>query len=98
MKVEISERVVAFVRRQAPEPRRSLRRALRRLASERGDIRALEGPLTGYSRLRVGPYRIVFAYATEPRQSTCIRCIYAERRDVVYTVFRKMLEERILKG
>jgi mRNA interferase RelE/StbE len=98
MKVEISEQVLAFVKRQAPEPRRALRLALRGLASERGDIRTLEGPLAGYCRLRVGPFRVVFAYAAEPTQPTCIRCVYAERRDVVYTVFRKMLEERILKG
>ncbi|MGA7275483.1 MAG: hypothetical protein WBX14_11620 [Candidatus Udaeobacter sp.] len=53
IKVELSKQVVAFVARRAPEPRRALRAALRGLARERGDIRALEGPLKDYHRLRV---------------------------------------------
>ena len=97
MKVELSTQVLNFVRRQAPEPRRNLRQALRGLAAERGDIKTLEGPLNGYQRLRVGPFRIVFAYAVAPGRPTCIRCVFAERRDLVYTVFRKMLEQRLLE-
>jgi len=48
---------LAFVRRLAPEPRRTIRRALRDLALGKGDIRQLEPPLEGYSRLRIGAYR-----------------------------------------
>jgi mRNA-degrading endonuclease RelE of RelBE toxin-antitoxin system len=97
MKVEVSEQVAAFVRRQAPEPRRRLRLALRRLASERGDIRALEGPLRGYHRLRVGPFRVVFATTADTGQPACIHCLFAERRDIVYTVFSRVLQRNILK-
>lgn len=61
-KVELSEEVARFVARRAPEPRRMLRSALRALARERGDIRALEGPLKEYHRLSVGSYRIIFTY------------------------------------
>ena len=97
MKVEVSDQVAAFVRSQAPKPRRRLRLALRKLESERGDIRALEGPLRGYHRLRVGPYRVVFATSAEAGQPACIRCLFAERRDVVYTVFSRVLQRSILE-
>ena len=94
MKVELSLQVVTFVRSQAPESRRRLRLALRRLlATGDGDIRALEGPLQGYHRLRVGSCRVVFAYREEP----CVHCLYAERRDTVYTVFSRMLERQVLE-
>ncbi len=96
MKVEVSDQVAAFVRSQAPEPRRKLRLALRKLEAERGDIRALEGPLRGYQRLRVGPYRVVFAVKADPRGPVHLRCIYAERRDVVYAVFSRMLQQSIV--
>ena len=96
MKVELADQVVTFIRSQAPDPRRKLRLALRDLASEHGDIRALEGPLQGYHRLRIGSYRIVLAYGRKSGTTTCIRCLFAERRDTVYTVFTRMLERQIL--
>ena len=96
MKVELSEQVVTFLRSQAPDPRHKLRLALRELASECGDLKVLEGPLQGYHRLRVGSYRIVFAYARQSDSTTGIRCLFAERRNTVYTVFTRMLERQIL--
>lgn len=94
-RVELSEQVVRFVARQAPEPRRVLRLALRGLAKERGDIRALEGPLQNFHRLRAGGYRVIFAYRiTAKRQS--IHCIFAERRSAVYEVFDQLLKQRLL--
>ena len=97
MRVELSDQVVEFVKSQPPEPRRRIRLALRKLEGETGDIRALEGPLCGYRRLRVGPYRIVYATAAEPGKPVCIRCIFAERRDVVYAVFSDMMKRRVLE-
>ena len=97
MTVELAEQVVRFVRSQSPESRRRLRLAMRKLEAERGDIKALEGPLRGYHRLRVGPYRIVFAYATRADAPVGIRCLFAERRDTVYTVFSRMLERELLE-
>ena len=95
-KVELSEQVVRFVARRAPEPRRALRTALRKLARERGDIRVLEGPLKNYHRLRVGGFRIIFVYhMTGKRRS--IRCIYAERRDAVYEIFAQLLKKHLLE-
>ena len=92
MKVELEQQVVDFVRSCAPDPRKLLREALRALAQERGDIRPLEGPLHDYCRLRVGSYRVIFRYATEHHHA-CIRCVFAERRSIVYEVFERMLTE-----
>ena len=81
----------------APEPRRAWRGALRALARERGDISALESPLTDYHRLRVGGYRIIFAYRVTGKRRS-IQCIYAERRDAVYEVFARLLKKHLLEG
>ena len=88
MRVVLAGQVVEFLRRLPPEPKRRLRQALRDLTRERGDLKALEPPLDGYCRLRVGGYRIVFSYG---KRGT-IECIFAERRSVVY----ELLLERIL--
>ncbi len=97
MDVEVSEQVASFIRRQPPEPRRYLRLALRALSSERGDIKALEGPLNGYHRLRIRGYRVVFAYDVAKQGRPVIRCIVVERRDIVYEVFEQMISDRLLR-
>ncbi len=91
MKVELAKQVVDFVRGQAPEPRKRLRRALKQLGSDAGDIKALEGPLDGYCRLRVGAYRIIFSYAAQ----RTLQCVFAERRSIVYEVFAEALAEKL---
>lgn len=91
MKVELSPQVVDFVRRLAPEPRRTLRQALKDLASDKGDIKPLEGPLDGYCRLRVQAYRIIFSYSG--RRS--IQCVFAERRSIVYELFAQILGDKL---
>lgn len=92
MTVLLSEQVVAFVRRLAPEPRRALRQALRGLASGKGDLRQLEAPLQGYHRLRVGAYRVIFAYG----EKRAIECLFAERRSLVYEIFAREVAARLL--
>ena len=89
MRVEVAEQVVDFVRRLAPEPRRLLRKALRNLASGQGDIKPLEGPLSGYCRLRVRGYRVILSYA----KKGSVQCIYAERRSLIYEVFADTLRD-----
>ncbi len=96
-KVELSEQVVRFVAGRAPGPRRMLREALRNLARESGDICALEGPLEDYHRLRVGGYRIIFAYKLSRKRRT-IRCAFAERRSAVYETFQQLLQKHLLEG
>ena len=95
MAVEVSEQVAAFIRRQPPEPRRFLRLALRALEREKGDIKALEGPLNGFYRLRIRGYRIVFVRGVSMKGRDVIRCLVADRRDIIYEVFEQLLAERL---
>ena len=97
IKIDLSEQVVRFVGRRAPQPRRMLRDAVRGLARERGDIRALEGPLKDYHRLRVGGYRIIFAYRITGKRRK-IQCVYAERRSAVYEMFAQLLKKHLLES
>jgi len=94
MKVELAAQVVEFVRRLPPGPKRRLRRALRDLTREKGDITALEAPLDGYCRLRVGGYRVVFAYGTRGT----IQCVFAEQRSIVYELLLERLREELGKA
>jgi mRNA-degrading endonuclease RelE of RelBE toxin-antitoxin system len=91
MKVEVSSQVTDFIRRQAPEPRRLLRRALKELTRDKGDIKPLEAPLEEYCRLRVRGYRIIVHYTGHGS----IQCVFAERRSIVYEVFAQTLVDRL---
>ena len=75
-----------FIRARPPEPQRWLRDALRKLAEEKGDLKALDGELEGYHRLRVRSYRIIFRYDLR-KNERIIRCDFAEHRGVVYETF-----------
>ncbi len=86
VKVEIERQVARFIDSLAPEPRRLLRRALRALERESGDIRALEAELSGFYRLRVGRYRVIFHYL-QHGDARVIRCVYANHRSLIYEVF-----------
>jgi mRNA interferase RelE/StbE len=83
--------VVEFSRRLAPEPRRAVKKALADLREERGDIRALEGDLSGYYRLRVGRHRIIFSYAADGS----IEAVLIEERHLVYEVFEAQFIKRL---
>jgi mRNA interferase RelE/StbE len=83
--------VVTFAKRLAPEQRRAVKLALQDLRTERGDIRALEGALTGYYRLRVGKFRIIFAYATDG----AIEALFIEERSLVYEIFEAEFIKRL---
>ena len=89
-RVELDPEVVDFVRSLAPEPRRRLREGLRGLAEEKGDLKQLEADLAGYARLRVGSYRVIIRFFAE-RGERVARCVYAERRAVVYELFSEIL-------
>lgn len=91
MKVEIATQVRDFVGALPPVPRNKLRAALRALESERGDIKALEGPLEDYFRLRIGTYRVIFRYHVTGHHRV-IRCDFAEKRSIVYEAFQHLME------
>ena len=89
-RVEWSSQVERFVLAQAPGPRRRLRLAIRGLAEGRGDTKALVDELMGYSRLRVGQYRVIYFERVRQGQRV-VECIFAERRNVIYELFTQML-------
>jgi len=92
IKVELEQQVVDFIRSLPPEPRHALRRGIKSLEQEKGDIRALEGELEGFYRLRVLRYRIIFFYQIRTDRRT-IRCIYAAPRGIVYEVFAQGIRD-----
>ena len=84
--VNLAAQVVDFFGQLAPEPRNKLRFALRALEREVGDIKSLEGKLTGYLRMRSGSYRVVFIRRVRDGNPV-IDCVFAEHRSLVYEVF-----------
>jgi mRNA interferase RelE/StbE len=90
--VHLSHQVESFIKSLAPEPRRRMRDALKGLAQAKGDIRALEQNLTGFCRLRVGRYRVVFRYVPGKNGPQCF-CDYAESRNVIYEHLAAILSE-----
>ena len=85
------------MRALAPEPRRSVRAALKSLENEKGDIKQLEGDLSGYARLRVGTHRVLIRFYAE-RGERVARCLFAEKRAVVYELFAEILRGQSPKG
>jgi len=94
MKVRLALQVVDFIRSLAPEPRRTVRLALRELEKGKGDIKPLEGPLQDYCRLRIGPYRVILSYG----KAGTIECVFAERRSIVYEIFADAMVERLMRN
>lgn len=83
MKVVVSEQVAARLRTLHPDHRAEVRRALRDLAKGRGDVKELAGSLSGFYRLRIGRYRVVFRYEDN------IEAVFFEHRSIVYELFRR---------
>ena len=90
IRIELDPQVAEFVRSLSPEPRRRLRKALRGLEEEAGDLKQLEADLTGYARLRAGSYRVILRFYADAGQRVA-RCVFAERRAVVYELFSEIL-------
>jgi mRNA-degrading endonuclease RelE of RelBE toxin-antitoxin system len=59
---------------------------------ERGDIRSLDQSLTGYYRLRVGKYRIIFRY----QDNMTIEVVFIEERRLVYEVYEEQLARKLI--
>ena len=89
----------AFIKALAPEPRRGLRQAIKQLAEGRTaglDLRALEGRLQGYMRLRVGTYRVIYTVTADASGPT-LTFIGAGPRSSIYDAFEKILAEQRLR-
>jgi len=94
--VRMAPQVAAFVRSLAPETRHKLRLALRELERGRGDLKALEGSLQGYHRLRIGAFRIIVRFGTLPGGRPAAFCIFAERRSLVYVMLEDLLNQGLV--
>jgi mRNA-degrading endonuclease RelE of RelBE toxin-antitoxin system len=95
--VRVSDQVAGFVRSLAPEPRARLRAGIKSLADGAGDIKPLHGELSGWYRLRVDSFRVLFTEKASPG-GRVVDCVYANRRSVVYDLFRELLRNELLGG
>jgi mRNA-degrading endonuclease RelE of RelBE toxin-antitoxin system len=89
MKVEISPQVIEFLQSLAPEPRRALIRAIKRLPAGHGDVKRLQKDFERFWRLRVKTYRVIFRH-----EEQVVHCEFAERRSTVYELFAAQLKKR----
>jgi mRNA-degrading endonuclease RelE of RelBE toxin-antitoxin system len=90
-KLEISGQVARFIEQLAPEPRATLKRALKNLQDDKGEISSLETPLNRYCRLRVGKYRIIFRYGKD----LAIHALFAQERRLVYEAFQEEFSRKL---
>ena len=90
--VRVREEVLDYLRKLPPESRHAVRLAIKDLAHERGDIRALTDDLDGFCRLRVGTYRVIFEYEVIGGKRTAT-CVFAGARRWVYEAFQSRLME-----
>ena len=91
--VQIGPQVRAFQATLGIQYRRDVKHAIRELARDHGDIRVLREELSGWHRLKVGHYRLIFRY-TEGR---VIQCVYLNERKLVYEIFAAEMS-RIVGG
>jgi mRNA-degrading endonuclease RelE of RelBE toxin-antitoxin system len=95
-RVIVTARVRDFLRSLAPEPRRKLWRAIKALADDKGDVKLLEGKLSGLWRLRVGKVRVI--YEIKVAGGTCkIICFYANYLSVVYVILQQLLASGLIE-
>jgi mRNA interferase RelE/StbE len=90
-KLKISPQVREFQAVLGLQHRRAVKQAIRDLAKEQGDIRALRDELSGYHRLKIGRHRLIFRYLP----GRIIECIFIEERRLVYEMFESEMSRII---
>jgi mRNA interferase RelE/StbE len=90
-RVSVRPEVARFASTLGPNHRRALKRAILELANEKRDISALTDELSGFHRLRVGRFRVIYRYLPGME----IECEYADERRIVYEIFESEMK-RIL--
>ena len=92
MKIEVlvEAQPLAFIRRQSPDARKRIRAAIH--AIERGDFfpDPLEDELEGFYKLRVEDCRLILKHESGSK-APLFKVVFAERRSVVYELFRKII-------
>lgn len=94
-KIRLAPQVADFPAALAPEPKRRLRAAIKGLAGGKGDIKLLEGKLSGFCRLRSGRIRVIYHIRTVAGEHQ-ILCIFADYRTTVYDVLEQLLTADLL--
>jgi mRNA-degrading endonuclease RelE of RelBE toxin-antitoxin system len=95
-KVRVGRQVENFGKALAPEPRRALRQAMKGLADEKGDVKLLEGKLSGLWRLRAGKVRVIYEIKVAGGAREII-CFYANYRSVVYVILEQLLASGLIE-
>ena len=95
-RVRLGPRVIDFIGKLAPEPKRALRQALKGIGEGKSDIKLLEGKLTGFFRLRSGRVRVIYQERTVSGERQ-ICCFYADYRASVYDVFEQLLAADLIE-
>src|SRR5947209_2041169 len=96
VRVRLASQVTAFIVKLSPEPKRALRQALKGIAEGKGDVKLLEGKLSGFYRLRSGRIRVIYQERTV-RAERQVCCFYADYRASVYEVFEQLLAADLLE-
>jgi len=90
--VRIQEEVLDYLRKLPPQPRHRLKEAIKALAKESGDIKALTEEIEGFLLLRVGSYRVIFEYEMIDGERT-ITCVFDGSRRWIYEAFQSRFTE-----
>jgi len=90
MKILASAEFAQWLSSLPPHPKKRVRLALRKLQKGQGDIKALQGSLEGFCRLRVGGMRIIYRY----KGAKTVYLEYGNTRDAVYEIFQQHLGKR----
>ena len=92
MKIEVivEAQPLAFIRRQSPDARKSLRAAIH--AIELGDSfpDPLDDELEGFYKVRVENYRLILKHESGDK-APLFKVVFAERRSVIYEMFRQIV-------
>ncbi len=86
----------ALIKSLAPETRQALRQAIKSLSRGKTaglDLRSLEGSLSGYIRLRVRTFRVIYKLEAT-RHGPELILVAAGHRSTVYEAFEKILAEQ----
>lgn len=96
MKVNVAHQVSEYIKRLAPDFRKRLRRAIRLLEEEKGDIKGLEDDLHRYYRVKVRSYRIIYAYRGTKRPGPPeIDVLFCEHLNTVYETFSELTSQSL---
>jgi mRNA-degrading endonuclease RelE of RelBE toxin-antitoxin system len=93
-KIVVFPQAEGFIRALSPEPRKRVVQGIKALPA--GDTKLLEATLAGYTRLRVGGFRVIYVDVMKKGVRT-FDCVFAERRPIVYEMFEQILSEQALE-